>query len=271
MAQDTVFYQKIKRIFDRNASPLVMGILNITPDSFFDGGKYTTEQAWFEQTRQMIDDGADLIDIGAYSSRPGAKDISEQEESERLIPAVLSVRKAFPDVLISVDTFRAAIAEKAVASGANIINDISGGTIDENMFSVVAKLDVPYVLMHIQGTPQTMQIDPQYKDVVSEVSFYFSEKLEILKKLGVKRVILDPGFGFGKTVEHNLKLLENLKEFERFGCPILVGISNKSFVSKILNYKEFSVIIGTSVLNKMALQNGAKVLRVHNVKEAKEL
>jgi dihydropteroate synthase len=219
----------------------------------------------------MIHDGADIIDIGAYSTRPGAIDIPEQEESDRLIPAILSVRKAFPEILISVDTFRAAIAEKAVEAGANIINDISGGTIDKNMFPVVAKLNLPYVLMHIQGTPQTMQINPQYKDVVKEVFSYFEEKLAILKKMGFEKVILDPGFGFGKTVEHNLILLENLKEFEKFGCPVLVGLSNKSFVNKILKKNELEQVDGTSVLNKMAIQNGAGILRVHDVKKAKEM
>ena len=224
-----------------------------------------------EQTKQMIDDGADMIDIGAYSTRPGAKDISEQEESERLIPAILSIRKAFPQVLISVDTFRASLAEKAIEAGANIINDISGGTMDEKMFPTIAKLNVLYVLMHIQGTPQTMQVNPQYKDVVSEVFSYLSEKLEILKKLGVEKVILDPGFGFGKTVEHNLKLLENLKEIEKLGQPVLVGISNKSFVNKIMNINKLDSVNGTSVLNKIAVQNGASILRVHDVKEAKKL
>jgi dihydropteroate synthase len=271
MAQDTVFSIKIERIFDRNPSPLVMGILNITPDSFSDGGKYTTEQSWLEQTRKMVDDGADIIDIGAYSSRPGATDISEEEELERLLPAILSVRKEFPEVLISVDTFRAAVAEKAVNAGANIINDISGGTLDEKMFSIVAKLGVPYVLMHIQGNPQTMQLNPLYENVVAEVFSYFKEKLELLDKLGVKKVILDPGFGFGKTVNHNEKLLKNLKEFEQLNHPILVGLSKKSFVNKILNNTQLDSFTATSNLNKLAVQNGAKILRVHDVAGVKKI
>ncbi|MGZ4054525.1 MAG: dihydropteroate synthase [Bacteroidia bacterium] len=271
MAQDTAFYQKIERIFDRNTSPLIMGILNVTPDSFFDGGKYTTEQAFIEQTKNMIEAGAEIIDIGAYSTRPAAKEISEEEESKRLLPAILRIRKEFPEVLISADTFRAIIAEKAVNAGANIINDISGGTFDEKMFSTIAKLNVPYVLMHIQGTPQTMQLNPHYKNVVDEVAAFFEEKIEKLKKLGVKKLILDPGFGFGKTVEHNFLLLKNLEKFQSSGFPVLAGLSRKSMINKLLNISSKDSLNGTSVLNMIALQNGAKIVRVHDVKEAKEV
>ena len=270
MAQDTDFSQKIERIFDQRSIPLIMGILNVTPDSFFDGGKYLQEQDWLAQTDKMIKEGADIIDIGACSTRPGSPQPTEIEESERLIKVIKSVRKAHPQTLISVDTYRANIAEQAVSAGANIVNDISGGTLDAQMFQTVAKLNVPYVLMHIQGNPQTMQQNPVYTDVVKEVYGYFEENLKKLTTLGVKQVILDPGFGFGKTVEHNFQLLENLEKFKSFQLPILVGISRKSFVNKILNINSIDTINATNILNKKAIKNGAKMLRVHDVEEAKE-
>lgn len=271
MAQDTDFSQKIERIFDQRSIPLIMGILNVTPDSFFDGGKYLQEQDWLAQTVKMIKEGADIIDIGACSTRPGSPQPTEIEESERLIKVIKSVRNAHPEILISVDTYRSNIAELAVNAGANIVNDISGGTLDAQMFPTVAKLNVPYVLMHIQGNPQTMQQNPVYTDVVKEVHSYFEENLKKLSTLGVKQVILDPGFGFGKTVEHNKQLLENLEIFKSFQLPILVGISRKSFVNKVLNINSIDTINATNMLNKMAVQNGAKILRVHDVKEAKEI
>lgn len=270
-AQDTFFYQKIERIFDVNASPLIMGILNVTPDSFFDGGKYTTGQAWLEKTGSMIEAGADIIDIGAYSTRPGAEEVSESDEADRLIKVIVSVREKFPEIVISVDTFRASVAEKAVASGANIINDISGGTVDDQMFEVVAKLNVPYILMHMKGTPKTMQADPVYKDVTKEVFNFFKAQLEKLKKLNVEKVILDPGFGFGKTVEHNFQLLKDLPDFNELNCPILAGMSRKSMINKLLNISSKDALNGTSVLNTIALEKGAKILRVHDVKEANEV
>lgn len=271
MAQDTVFYQKIKRIFDPMSTPLIMGILNVTPDSFSDGGKYTEEQGWLKHTAEMINEGAEIIDIGAYSTRPGAKEVSEEEEIERLIKVILSVRKSFPETIISVDTFRSTVAEQAVAAGANIINDISGGTLDGKMFETVAKLKVPYILMHIQGTPQTMQENPKYDAVVDEVLLFFTENLKKLKELGVNQVILDPGFGFGKTTEHNYQLLKELRKFQTLGFPVLAGISRKSMITKLLNIKQKDSLNGTSILNTIALQNGAKILRVHDVKEAKEV
>ncbi len=271
MAQDTDFSQKIERIFDQRSIPLIMGILNVTPDSFFDGGKYLQEQDWLTQTGKMIQEGADIIDIGACSTRPGSPQPTPDEESERLIKVIKSVRKAYPKLLISVDTYRASIAEQAVNAGANIINDISGGTLDSQMFETVAKLKVPYVLMHIQGNPQTMQQNPVYADVVKEVHAYFEEKLNKLKDFGVKQVILDPGFGFGKTVEHNSQLLNNLEKFQSFNLPVLVGISRKSFVNKLLNINNKDTINATSILNKKAVENGAKMLRVHDVKEAVEV
>lgn len=271
MAQDTVFSQKIERIFDQRSTPLIMGILNVTPDSFFDGGKYTEEVHWLEHIKQMTDAGADIIDVGAYSTRPGAKDISETEEWNRLIKVIRSIRKNFPELLISVDTFRSNVAEQAVNAGANIINDISGGTLDSKMFEIVAKLDVPYILMHIQGTPQTMQENPHYINVVEEIHAFFDEKLKQLKNLGVTKVILDPGFGFGKNVEHNFQLLKNLDKFQFFNLPVLVGISRKSMINKLLDISSKDALNGTSIINTIALQKGANILRVHDVKEAKEV
>lgn len=270
VAQDTVFYEKVEQIFNHNSPPLIMGILNVTPDSFFDGGKFTSEIQWLEHTQQMIEEGADIIDIGAYSTRPGATNVPEQDEMERLVKVIKSVRKQFPELLISADTFRASIASKAIDAGANIINDISGGTMDDAMFSTIAKLKVPYILMHIQGTPKTMQEKPQYINVTDEVFAFFTSKLKELKDLGVSKVILDPGFGFGKTLEHNYQLLENLEKFNSIGLPVLVGFSRKSMVCKLLKVKPEEGLNGTSVLNTISLEKGAKILRVHDVKEAKE-
>jgi dihydropteroate synthase len=270
MAQDTVFYEKIEQIFTTDSMPLIMGILNITSDSFYDGGNYLTENEWLEQTKQMITEGADIIDIGAYSTRPGAKDISETEEIERLVSAIKSIRNIFPKILISADTFRASVAEKAIEAGANIINDISGGTLDENMFTIIAKLQVPYILMHIQGTPQTMQKNPQYKNVTDEVFSFFDNQLKTLNKMGIKKIIIDPGFGFGKTVEHNYQLLKNFNKLLSFNSPLLAGLSRKSMINKLLNIKPENALNGTTILNTIALEKGAKILRVHDVKEAKE-
>ena len=270
MAQDTVFYQKIERIFDQKSGALVMGILNVTPDSFFDGGKYTEEKEWLGQVSLMVTAGADMIDIGAYSTRPGAEDVSVEVESERLIKVIRSVRNAYPDLLISADTFRSKVAKDAVAAGANIINDISGGTLDSEMFTVIADLNVPYILMHIQGSPQNMQDNPKYTNVVEEVYAYFENKLKQLNALGIKQVIIDPGFGFGKTLENNFDLLKNMDRFGTFGLPILAGVSRKSMINKLLNISSKDSLNGTSILNTIALQKGATILRVHDVKEAKE-
>jgi dihydropteroate synthase len=268
--QDTVFYQKTDRIFTQDTTPLLMGILNSTPDSFYDGGLYTSEIKWLKKTADMIEAGADIIDIGAYSTRPGAVNISEEEELERLIPVITSVRKHFPEQLISVDSFRASVAEKAVFEGANIINDISGGTIDSAMFATVARLQVPYILMHIKGTPQTMQLSPVYENVVEEVHFYFDERIKLLQELGFFKIIIDPGFGFGKTLEHNFQLFNNLNSFRSFNLPVLAGISRKSMIHKVLNISSKEALNGTTVLNTLALTKGASILRVHDVKEAKE-
>jgi dihydropteroate synthase len=270
-AQDTVFSQKIEQIFDPEGMPLIMGILNVTPDSFFDGGQYLLEEAWLEKATEMVAAGMDIIDIGAYSTRPGALEVSESEEMNRLLKVICSVRAKFPELLISVDTFRAAVAEKAIAAGANIINDISGGTMDNGMFEVVAKYKVPYILMHIQGVPQTMQHNPLYKNVTNEVSDFFSIQLSKLKNVGIQQVILDPGFGFGKTVEQNFQLLKNLTDLHCFCHPLLIGISRKSMITKFLNIKTKESVNGTTTLHTLALQKGAKILRVHDVKEAMEV
>ncbi|MCW3085404.1 MAG: Dihydropteroate synthase [Bacteroidetes bacterium] len=270
-AQDTVFSQKIKQIFDPAAKPLIMGILNITDDSFFDGGKYTEEGQWLEQTKKMLAEGADIIDIGAYSTRPGAKDIPEAEETKRLLEVTVSLKENFPGITLSVDTFRASVAEKVVAAGADLINDISGGTMDEQMFETVARLKVPYVLMHIQGTPQTMQVNPSYKNVVAEVLGMLQNGLKKLQELGHRQVIIDPGLGFGKTVEQNYELMKNLEKFGEFNCPVLAGVSRKSFINKLLNIKSKEALNGTTILNTIAVQKGAKIIRVHDVKEAREV
>ena len=215
-------------------------------------------------------DGAKIIDVGGYSSRPNATPVSEEEELKRIVPIIKLIKINFPDLLISVDTFRSKVAEKSIEAGANIINDISGGNMDSNMFRCIADLKVPYVLMHMQGTPQTMQENPTYKNVVEEVSQFFTEKVNQLAQLGVKDIILDPGFGFGKTLEHNYQLLNQLGRFKRFNLPILVGFSRKSMINKVIETTPEEALNGTTVLNTIALMKGANILRVHDVKEANE-
>jgi len=248
-----------------------MGILNITPDSFSDGGKYNTQSAWLNHVQSMIKEGADIIDIGGYSSRPGAAYVSEIEEEARLIPAIASIRKEFPFVLISADTFRASIAMKAIEAGANIINDISGGTMDANMFETVAKLNVPYILTHIQGTPETMQINPQYDGVVESLKDFFTERIFLLKELNFDQIILDPGFGFGKTASHNLQLIENISEFSSLQYPVMIGLSRKRSLPEIADLLKRNKETITDFLHWQALASGTKILRVHDVKSAKKL
>jgi dihydropteroate synthase len=250
--------------------PLVMGILNLTPDSFFDGGKHSGEAAIVQHVKQMLSDGAVIIDIGGYSSRPGAKEVAEKEELERVLPIIKLLKQEFDEIVISIDTFRATVAEQAIKHGAAIVNDISAGNIDNKMFDVLADLNVPYIMMHMQGTPQTMQQNPSYKNVTHEVIKFFAEKLEVLYKKGVNDVILDPGFGFGKTLEHNFQLLNELEHFNLFELPILVGFSRKSMITKVLNIKTQEALNGTTTLNAFALTKGANILRVHDVKEAKQ-
>lgn len=252
------------------STPRVMGILNITPDSFYDGGRYTTEKQWIEHTEKMLSEGASIIDIGALSTRPGSKEIDEKEELERLLPAVKSISRHFPKTILSVDTWRANVAEKVVNQGAHIINDVSGGIFDPQMFATIAKLNVPYIMMHTNGRPETMQQDPQYRNLVLDIIDFFSNQLATLHQMGVDNVILDPGFGFGKTIDHNYQLLANLSSFQLFELPILVGVSRKSMVQKLLNISSREALNATTVLHTIALQNGANLLRVHDVKQAME-
>ena len=252
--------------------PVVMGILNITPDSFFDGGKYFSESDKIKaRIDQILTEGGKIIDIGAYSSRSGADDVSEDEEYRRLARAFDVIAANYSDLTISVDTFRSGIARKAVLEfGVDIINDISAGEIDKNMFTTVAELNVPYILMHMQGRPADMQDSPTYADVVEDIVLYLSRKVMELRQLGVKDIIIDPGFGFGKTLEQNYALLNRLEAFDVFELPLLVGISRKSMIYKLLNKTPQESLNGATVLNTLALTKGASILRVHDVKEAVE-
>ena len=252
-------------------TPQVMGILNITPDSFYANSRVQSDEAIASRAHQIIDEGATMIDVGAYSSRPGADDVPVEEEMNRLRRALGIIRKETPDALISVDTFRSDVAKMCVEEcGAHIINDISGGMLDTNMFRTVAHLGVPYILMHMQGTPETMQIAPHYDDLLRDIFVYFAQKIRYLRELGVKDIILDPGFGFGKTLEHNYELMNHLKDFHEFDLPLLVGISRKSMIYKLLGGTPDDALNGTTVLNTMALMQGAHILRVHDVKPAVE-
>ena len=252
-------------------SPQVMGILNITPDSFYAGSRKQTEADILSRTRQILEEGASIIDIGAYSSRANADHISPDEEMQRLRTALHLINRDFPDAVISIDTFRADVARMCVEEyGAAIINDISAGQMDEQMFTTIAQLRVPYIIMHMQGTPQDMQTNPHYENLLKEVFFYFSEKVQRLRDLGVKDIILDPGFGFGKTLEHNYQLMNHLEEFSVFDLPLLVGISRKSMIYKLLESTPEEALNGTSILNTIALLKGANLLRVHDVKAATE-
>ena len=251
--------------------PVVMGILNVTPDSFYKESRDKSTSGTLEKAREMISFGATIIDIGGYSTRPGADDISIEEETERVIPIIEVLRAEFPEVLISIDTFRSHVAEKAILAGANIINDISGFEIDPKIVDVAAKYNVPYILMHMRGTPKTMQTMTDYKNIFKDVSLYFSKKIAELKKAGVNDIILDPGFGFAKTIEQNYELLNNLEAFQLFEKPILAGLSRKSMIYKKLGITPEVSLNGTIALNAIALKKGAQLLRVHDVKEAVEL
>lgn len=250
--------------------PQVMGILNITPDSFYADSRVNQETAILKKAEQMVEEGAFILDIGGYSTRPGAEDISAEEETERVTQAISLIRSKFPDVLISIDTFRSTVAKTAVESGANMINDVSGGILDSNMFETVAQLKVPYILMHMRGTPQTMKDLNQYNNLLVDIGKELAEKCNQLKSLGVADIIIDPGFGFAKSIAQNYELLRNLGYFIRLGYPLLAGLSRKSMIYKTLQIEPSGALNGTTALNMVALQNGASILRVHDVKEANE-
>ena len=252
------------------ATPNVMGILNVTPNSFYDGGKYKNESEIVKQVETMLVDGADFIDIGAYSSKPNAEFVSEEEEIARLIPVLKLVLKEFPTTLISIDTFRSEVAKEAIDAGACIINDISAGNLDDKMMETIATLQVPYIMMHMKGTPQTMMQLTDYEDVVKEVLFYFSEKVALARSFGINDLIIDPGFGFAKTVEQNFEIMQKLELFKVLELPILAGVSRKSMIYKPLDLTPEKALNGTTALNMIALTKGASILRVHDVKEAVE-
>jgi dihydropteroate synthase len=250
------------------STPVVMGILNLTPDSFYDGGKFPDMAARINHAGQMIRDGAAIIDIGAVSTRPKAPDVSEEDELARVVPVLQILRREFPDTIFSVDTFRPVVARAAVENGAGIINDVYGGRGGQGMFETIAMLEVPYILMHMKGTPQTMQDAPSYSDVVAEVTYFFEQQLTQCREKGIRQVIVDPGFGFGKNTEHNFTLLSRLDEFRSLGMPILAGLSRKSMINRVLQTSPGEALNGTTVLNTIALLKGADILRVHDVKEA---
>jgi dihydropteroate synthase len=273
--KDTFFSPKLTitchgRLIDFSV-PKVMGILNVTPDSFYDGGRYSSEAAIISRVASMMEEGADIIDIGAFSTRPGAAEIIPDEEKARLLGALRIIRREFPDICISVDTFRADIAELAVEDfGAGIINDISAGNMDDRMLATAGKLKVPYVMMHMLGTPGKMPSNPVYADVTRDLMAYFADRVAAAKLLGIIDIIVDPGFGFGKTVQQNFQMLRELNLFTLMGMPVMVGISRKSMIYKTLNVSKEYALNGTSVLNALALANGARILRVHDVKQAVE-
>ena len=250
--------------------PKVMGILNVTPNSFFDGGKYKNESEIISQVEKMISEGADFIDIGAYSSKPSAEFVTEQEEIDRIVPAIELILKHFPETLLSIDTFRAEVAKASIESGAAIINDIAAGELDDKMFEVIAKYNVPYIMMHMRGNPQTMQSLTQYDDIIKEILFYFSEKVVKARSLGINDLIVDPGFGFAKTIDQNYEVMRQMELFNVLELPVLVGISRKSMIYKTLNITPQEALNATTFLNTIALTKGAKILRVHDVKEAVE-
>jgi len=249
--------------------PKVMGIMNITPDSFFGGSRYNTDKEIITAAGRMLEDGAAILDVGGYSSRPGAADISNEEEGRRVVRAIKIIRKEFPDAVISVDTFRSDVALEAILeAGAQIINDISGGDADINMFSIVERLKVPYIMMHMKGEPSTMQKKAFYDDIVADILKYFGERIFRLRTAGVKDIIIDPGFGFAKTVEHNFDLLSRLDDLSIAGLPLMVGISRKSMIWKTLDITADEALNGTTAMHTVALLKGADILRVHDVKEA---
>lgn len=272
--KNTGFYGKTTincrgRLLDLS-TPRVMGILNLTPDSFFADSRHKITDELLLSCEKMLTDGADILDIGGVSTRPGAEEVGEEEELARVIPAIEAIAKRFPEAILSIDTYRAKVAIEAVGAGAGLVNDISAGRFDAQMYATVAQLQVPYILMHMQGAPATMQQNPQYNNVVLEVLDYLIAEVAKLRALGVNDIVLDPGFGFGKTVEHNFQLLQGLHALEISGLPILAGLSRKSMICRSLNVKPADALNGTTALNTIALLKGAKILRVHDVKEALE-
>jgi dihydropteroate synthase len=252
------------------ASPKVMGIFNVTPNSFFDGGKYKNDSEILSRVEKMLINGATFIDIGAYSSKPSAEFVSEEEELQRIVPIVQLILKHFPETLISIDTFRSEVAKACIENGAAIINDISAGNLDDKMLETIAKYNVPYIMMHMRGTPQTMQTLTNYDNIVKEILFYFSERVAKARSLGINDLIVDPGFGFAKTLEQNYEVLQKMELFEMLELPLLAGFSRKSMIYKTLHSSADEALNGTTVLNTIALTKGAKILRVHDVKEAME-
>ena len=251
-------------------APKIMGILNVTPNSFFDGGKYKNETEILSQVEKMLLDGSTFIDVGAYSSKPNAEFVSEQEEISRIVPVVNLILKHFPETIISIDTFRSEVAKASIESGAAIINDISAGNLDEKMFEIIAKYNVPYIMMHMRGNPQTMQTLTNYEDIVKEMLFYFSEKVAIARSFGINDLIIDPGFGFAKTIAQNYEVFQKMELFNILELPLLIGVSRKSMIYKTLDTSIENALNGTTVLNTLALTKGSKILRVHDVKEAME-
>lgn len=251
--------------------PLIMGILNLTPDSFFDGGAHNSVEKALKHTEKLIEDGADIIDLGAVSTRPGADNVDSDIELQRMLPVLKLLINEFPKTVFSIDTFRSEVVRASYNEGAGIINDISAGSMDEKMTDAVAETGLPYILMHMQGTPRTMQTDPYYDDVVDDVGSFFERKIKLLAEKGIRQVAIDPGFGFGKTLEDNYRLLKELRIFTGIGFPILAGLSRKSMIHKVVGTENNSTLTGTIALNMLALHNGASILRVHDVKEAADV
>ncbi|WP_367752781.1 dihydropteroate synthase [Flavobacterium sp. WC2430] len=252
------------------AHPKVMGILNVTPNSFFDGGKYNDENEILSQVKKMLNEGATFIDIGAYSSKPNAEFVTEEEEIARIVPVIQLILKQYPETLLSIDTFRAGVAKASLENGAALINDIAAGNLDEKMFEVVAEYNVPYIMMQMRGTPKTMQTMTSYDDIVKEMLFYFSEKIAKARSFGINDLIIDPGFGFAKTLEQNYEVMKKMELFQMLDLPLLVGISRKSMIYKVLGTTANEALNGTTFLNTIGLTKGANILRVHDVKEAVE-
>jgi|TARA_B100001094_G_scaffold30935_1_gene25765 dihydropteroate synthase len=250
--------------------PVIMGILNVTPDSFYDGGFYDNEKKVLSQVKKMIDQGARIIDVGGYSSRPGADDITTNLELERVLPIVKLIKENFSEVLISIDTFRSEVAKQCVKNGADIVNDISGGSLDSKMFETVADLGVPYVMMHMRGNPGNMMDKTDYENVVNEIEEYFKEKIESAESFGINDIIIDPGFGFSKTTKQNFDILNNLNFLNKLDRPLLIGVSRKSMIYKTLGISPIDSLNGSTVLHTISLLNGAKIIRTHDVKEARE-